>query len=147
MRQRLFILADIPKSQTSFGQGLRVSGYVLLHLSILRLRQLGKLSNKGNDVPYFVILERLAVGRHAGHFDPVLDDPKQLGVGPPLDGIAQIRRLRIEALADIPRILLRRTVTVNAGVSIDAESVTRSLIGELKGSGYLAHDSSRNNAW
>src|SRR5262249_51200253 len=118
-------------------QGLRVSGYILLHLPVLGLRQLGKLSNKGNDVPYFVILERLAVGRHAGHFDPVLDDPEQLGVGPPLDGIAQIRRLRIEALADIPRILLRCTVAVNAGVSIDAESVTRSLIGELKGSGYL----------
>src|SRR6516165_6493102 len=68
---------------------------------------------------------------------PFLDDPEQLGVGPPPDGIAQIRRLRIEALADIPRILLRRTVAVNAGVSIDAESVRRSLFGQLKGSGYL----------
>jgi hypothetical protein len=69
---------------------------------------------------------------------PFLDDPEQLGVGPPPDGIAQIRRLRIEALSDIPRILLRRTVAVNAGVSIDAESVTLPADrGELKGSGYL----------
>ena len=83
VRQRLLVIAEIPKSQASFGQGLRVSGYVFLHLPVLRLRQLGKLSNKGNDVPYFVILERLAVGRHAGHFDPVLDDPEQLGIGPP----------------------------------------------------------------
>src|SRR5262249_38233644 len=48
-----------------------------------------------------------------------------------------IRGLRIEPLADIPGLLFRRAVTVDAGPPINAESVTRTLIRQLKGSGYV----------
>jgi len=104
----------MPQPVSRGGSISRLIGYFLLHLIVLRLCKLGKLADESYGIPDFVILERLAVGGHAGHLDSVLDDPEQLGVGPTPYRVSQIRGFWIEALADIPWILFRRAVAVNA---------------------------------
>jgi hypothetical protein len=49
--------------------------------------------NEINDVPDPLILMRGSECGHSGHFNAILDDPKQFRATPPVGGFSEIRRL------------------------------------------------------
>src|SRR5215472_6771268 len=67
---------------------------------VLLLGHRGQLFKKADRCPDFLVT-MIAPGRHAGHFDAVLDDPEQLGRTVGLHGFCQVRRRWIKAAPDI----------------------------------------------
>ena len=82
-------------------------------LGIVLLGQIGELLQKTDRRPQFIIAV-IAPRRHAGHLDPVFQNPEQLRRGVHAGCMCEIRRLRIEAFRDVAFGDTRRTVADGA---------------------------------
>src|SRR3954471_22312394 len=93
----------------------------MLHLGVVLLGHRRQALYEGDHFPNLLVLMSRAERRHACHPDAVLRYPEQLRARPARHNVRQIGRLRIEALADVGRILAWGAMAIDAGLVVEAE--------------------------
>src|SRR5437879_13091336 len=95
--------------------------------AILRWCHGRQLLNEADDRPNAAVFVRRAEGRHAGHSNAVFDNPEQFRGCPAWGCVSQAWWTRIEAPADLARLLARCAVTLNAHFIEVARALRRSI--------------------